>query len=311
MSKKFLLITLAIPLLGFAEDGGPIRGPVAGFVFDRETRAIRPVLGVPGSSYLGASILSDADAASIAPDGSAALAVQQSRLIVVKGIKTSSPEAIAVEGAIANPDLFAWSRTAAVIYSSATRQAQIVKELGTSPAASAAIDLSGLPGVVASIALHGDSILAGTEGGGVYLLARGQAARLIAAAQSPSALALVGSDLYFADRDSGSIWMVRDFENNSTAAVFAAGIDSPVALHSSAGRLFAASAGGRQLRTYDIATKAETSVLDLEFTPASFDFVGEPSLLLMARGVAGEQPYYLLDASQNPAVFFVPAGREQ
>jgi len=310
MSKKFLLITLAIPLLGLAEEGGPIRGPVAGFVFDRESRAIRPVLGVPGSSHLGSAILSDADAASIAPDGSAALATQQSRLIIARGIRTGSPEAVAVNQAIANADLFSWSRTAAVVYSSASRQAQIIRDLNATPSASSPIDFSGLPGVVSSIALHGDSIIAATEGGGVFLLSSGKT-RLIAASQSPSAVALSGTDLYFADRDGGSIWVVRDFENDATAAVFATGIDSPVALFASAGRLFAASAGTRQLRTYDLASKAETASIDLEFTPSSFDFAGEPSLLIMARGISGEQPYYLLDASQNPAVFFVPAGREQ
>jgi hypothetical protein len=269
------------------------------------------LIGVPGSAYLGTAIVSDADAGSIAPDGAAALAVTQGRLLVVKGIKTASPEATPVEGAIANADLFAWSRTGAAIYSSSTRQAQLVRELGSTPGVSAAMDLSGVPGVVASLALSGDSLLVGTEGGGVFLIKGTQAARLIGTAQSPSALAVVDSDLYFADRDSGSIWRIRDFAGDATSSVFAAGIDAPVGLFASSGRLFAASAGGRQLRIYDLATKAETAAMELEFTPSSFDFVGEGSLLLMARGVTGEQPYYLLDASQNPAVFFVPAGREQ
>jgi hypothetical protein len=310
MSKNLLLITLAIPLLGLAEDGGPIRGPVAGFVYDRETRAIRSVAGVPGSSYLGASILAEVDAASIASDGSSAIAVQQGRLVIVRGIRTASPEAQPLEGAISGAELFAWSRTSAAIYSPGQRQAQIIRELGSTPVVSEAVDLSGLPGTVTVMALAGDSLLVGSEGGGVHLVKRGQATRLIAGAQSPSALALAGEDLLFADRESGSIWRVNDFAGDATSSIFAAGIDSPVGLHVNAGRVFASSAGGRQLRIYDLATKAEAAVLDLEFTPGAFDFAGEPSLLLMARGVAGEQPYYLLDASQN-AVFFVPAGREQ
>jgi hypothetical protein len=311
MSKNLLLITLAIPLLGLAQDGGPIRGPVAGFIYDRETRAIRSVTGVPGSSYLGGSILADVDAASISSDGASAIAVQQGRLVVVRGIRTASPAAQPLEGALAGADLFAWSRTSAAIYSSAGRQAQIVREIGTAPAVSEPLDLSGLPGTVTVMALAGDSLVVGTEGGGVYLVKRGQSTRLIAGSQSPSALAVVGEDLLFADRESGSIWRVNDFAGDASSSIFASGIDSPVGLHVNNGRVFASSAGGRQLRIYDLATKAEGAALELEFTPAAFDFVGEPSLLLVARGVAGEQPYYLLDASQNPAVFFVPAGREQ
>jgi len=313
IAKKLFLIICAVPTLGMADDSAAVSGPVSGFVFDQSARMIRPVLGVPGAAYLGSALLSDVDAASVAPDGSAALAVQKGRLVAAPGIKTLAPQWTAVEGAISDADLFAWSQDAAAIYSSKTGQAQIVRNLLKSPAPSAVLDLSVLSGRVAALALEGDALLAGVEGadGGVYLLRSGKEPKLLAAAPGPVALAIAGRDLYFADRDGGRIWRIANFGDEPVPAVFAGGIDSPVGLYIAAGRLFVAGAGSNQLRLYDLASGADSGSLDLEFTPTTLDPLGARSLLLMARGVPGEQPYFVLDASQQPAVYFVPAGREQ
>ena len=47
--------------------------PVAGFVYDRASQTVRPMLGVPGATYIGSPVLNDVDVASVAPGGKWAL----------------------------------------------------------------------------------------------------------------------------------------------------------------------------------------------------------------------------------------------
>ena len=309
IARKLFLLILAAPLLALTDDGTEIAGPISGFVYDQAARSLRPVLGVPGASYLGDALASEVDAASIAPDGSAALIVQGGRLFAGAGIRNLAPAWTAVEGSLSDADLFAWSQDSAAVYASATGQAQIVRNSLRAPAASAAIDLSGLPGRVLSMALAGDAVVVGVEGGGVYLASLGNAPKLLAAAQTPVTIAIAGSDLYFADRDGGRIWQIADFAGAGNPQVFAGDLDAPVGLHIAGGRLLAASAGSRQLAVYDLTTHALAATLDLEFTPDTLEPVGARSLALIARAEAGRQPYYVVDTSPDPAVYFVPAGR--
>ena len=46
-----------------------LRGPVSGLIYDASSRSIRPVVGFPGSSYLGRPILRDLGKSFVAPDG--------------------------------------------------------------------------------------------------------------------------------------------------------------------------------------------------------------------------------------------------
>ena len=56
-SRLFPIIILAsLAAVVEAQPQGTINGPVAGYVFDKATRALRPVLGLPGASLLGGPI---------------------------------------------------------------------------------------------------------------------------------------------------------------------------------------------------------------------------------------------------------------
>ena len=44
------------PLSANAQNSGRIEGPISGVIFDRSSRALRPMIGVPGASYLGPAI---------------------------------------------------------------------------------------------------------------------------------------------------------------------------------------------------------------------------------------------------------------
>ena len=83
----------------------------------------------------------------------------------------------------------------------------------------------------------------------------------------------------------------------------------PVGLQLSGKRLFVASAGSRTLDVFDLDSRAAAGRIDLDFTPATLAAFGDKPLWLMNAG-DGEEPLYVLEGGREPAVYFVPAGRE-
>jgi hypothetical protein len=317
----FCLMCLA-PSLSLAQPSAAVGGVISGFLYDSSSRSIRAMLGIPGAAYIAPTVQSDLDAAAISPDGNAALASSRGRVYRItqlrQSIQSQAPARHAegrtglmslwtpVDGAIAAVDRIVWQGEAGALYSSSGRQAQILSGLSQNPTAGAAIDLSALPGAVAALAVNGPDLLVGVAGSGVYVVRAGSPARLLAPAQYPAAIRATGSGLYFADRDAGQIWQIADYGLGSTPVLFAGGLDTPVALHLSGNRLLSASGSGRTLTVFDLTTHTPTGTIDLAFTPTSLDPMGSPTLLIMAAAQPG-QPYYVVDISQDPAVYFVPA----
>lgn len=299
--------------MGSAQDGTALSGPVSGFVFDQKAQTLRPMLGIPGAAYLGSAVLGSLDAAAVAPDGSAALAVKEGKLLLVTGLK-AEPAAVEIEGAIEGAGRIAWAADglSAAVYAPASGRVQMLRKLNATPEADEAVDLSGLAGTVTALASAGDAIVVGLAdeaAGGVYFVKA--AARLLAAAARPSGIAVAGSDLFFADQDRGQVWQVAGFAGDATPMLFAEGLASPVGVQVAGNRLFVANAGDSTLEIFDRNARASAGRLALDAAPAMLGTCGNRAVLLLnAAGGAGE-PLYVLDAGENPAVYFVPAGREE
>jgi hypothetical protein len=311
----------ALAISGWAQPSAGVAGPVTGFIFDAPSGAVRPMLGIPGAAYLGNVVAAGLKTASVAPDGSAALAVQQmGRLMLYTGLRSAAPPvALHVPGTIAGVDHFAWppvsiTGSTAAVYSSRTGQAQILSGLGLSPIAGVPIDLSGLPGQVTALAFDGQRLIVGvasTEAGGIYLASASSGIQRIAHSVSPSAIDLSGNSLYFADNQAQQIWQVQSYAGTPAAVLFAndSGINSPAGIQVSADgqRLYAANAGSRSLSVYDIASRAPVQSLDLNFTPTRLDLFGD-SVTFLLNGT-GQGPLYVVrdGAPGKAAVYFVPA----
>ena len=316
MSSKLLLIFCEFAIVGWAGSSASLGGPVTGFVFDSQTLAIRPMLGIPGAAYIGAPVASQVAAASVSPDGSAAFVIRLGRLVLYTGLRGTAPASVTVDNAILGVDRFAWAAnaTAAAVYSSKSGQAQILTNLAQTPAAGAPIDLSSIPGTVAALAFDGQHILAGaasTESGGIYLAGAQTALERIAAASSPSAIVLAGGNLYFADRQSQQIWEVENYSKTPAVVLFAgdSGISAPAGLQLSADglRLYAANAGNQKLAIYDVASRSPLQSIDLDFTPTGLDRFGASSVYLLSS--SGQGPLHVLSDVNTAkiAVYFVPA----
>src|ERR1017187_576872 len=321
---RLFIALCALAISGWAQTSAGVAGPVTGFIFDAQVGAVRPMLGIPGAAYLGNVVAAGMNAASVAPDGSAALAVQQlGRLVLYTGLRSATPPvALHVPGAIAGVDHFAWAPinnassafSAAVVYSSRTGQAQILTSLAQSPVAAAPIDLSVLPGQVTALSFDGQRLIVGVasnEAGGIYLASASSGIQRIAHAASPSAIDLAGNSLYFADNQSQQIWQVQSYAGTPATVLFAndSGISSPAGLQVSADgqRLYAANAGSRTLAVYDIASRSPVQSLDLNFTPTRLDRFGDSSTFLLNG--AGQEPLYVVrdGGPGKAAVYFVPA----
>ena len=313
-------LTIALGVLaatGWAQPSTGVAGPVTGYIFDSHAGAVRPMLGIPGPAYLGNALAAGFHTASVAPDGSAALAVQErgGKLLFYSGFQTAKPVTSVVPGSLTGADRFAWSADSgsAAIYSSATGKGQILTGLAKAPSISAPIDLSSLPGPVTALAFDGSLLIAAVSGdsGGLYAASATAPPQRIAAALNPSAIALAGKSLYFADSQAQQIFQVQNYAGTAATVIFAsdASIDSPVGLELSVDgrRLYVANAGNQQLVAYDIASRGPMQNLPLPFTPTRLDRFGDPAVFVM-NGTGAGPLYVMRDGGPGKAaIYFVPS----
>jgi hypothetical protein len=314
MISKTLLLAGACTLVTLGQDSR-MSGPIPGFVFHSPTRSIRPIVGVPGSAYLGAMVAPDFDAASVSPLGKSALATRGGGLYFLQGLDTGQPLATPIEGAISGVDRFAWSLDglSAAVYSADSRQAQILRspDAAQPPGVESTLDLSTTAGLVSALVFDGKRLLIGA--GGVYA-ADNSGLKLLLPAADPGALALGAGnrDLFVADRTSNQIWMIGDYAGDATPMLFSAGLSSPVGLRLAGnGRyLLVANSGNRSVDALEILTRSSMKHIDLDFSPSRMDTVGSGALALLNAGANGE-PLYLIDSGDDLAVYFVPARSEE
>jgi hypothetical protein len=316
---KLAVIIGACALAALGEDAR-LMGPAPGFVFDRPSQSIRPILGVLGSSHLGSAVAGGFEVASISPLGTFALATQSGKLYLVRNLDASQPDVTSLDDALSGASRFAWAQDgmSVGIYSAESQQAQVLRNLTKTLSVETPVDLSALDGKVSALALDGTRLLIGAaspDSGGVYMADGQSAPKLLLRTANPAALSVdtANGDLYIADRDNNQIWMVRDYAGDAVPMLFAGdrdGISSPVGVRVSAGRLLVASAARRSIDAFEIVTRASLAHIDLDFAPARMDALGSGQLSLLNFG-GPDEPLYVLDSGANLAVYFVPAGGDQ
>ncbi len=295
---RFLPLLLAAACLASGAEQGGFSGPVSGVLFDSQTRAIRPVMGVPGAAYLGPPLAAEFELASVSPSGRMALAVERGRAVLIPlsgDLRTG-----ALDGALENVSRIAWVDASAAVIAAGSR-VQLWRNLDQRPELAVGGEVEG---EILALAAANDALLAATRGG-VYLVGKHSPARLLAAVEDASALAVWGRDLYVAGRERGEILVVRDFERGAGAEFFAR-VDDPAGLAVENGIVFAASGKKRQLAAFRVAGGGSAGEVDLDFEPVRIERLAGP-LFLLNHGGANE-PLYVLDAARGLAVYFIPAG---
>lgn len=296
------------------------RGPISGLLYDSPSRALRPVIGFPGASYLGAALVTGIENAWIAPDGESALVIEGGRVVLIQNLRGEGQHRPVLPETVERLDQVAWSPDSrvAVLYSAATRQLWRI-ESGNA-AAAVAIDLH-VPGEVAALAADAAAghILASirhAEEGGFYAVQDGGAARLIALANpGPAAFSRNGGVFFGVDLDTRQVLHCSASGSGSCEPLTFAGeqerLAEPrgIALSRDEKTLYVAGAAERVIRAYDLTARVLHSEIQLAAAPNMLaELAGTASVYLLASREKSGEPVWILDARLAPAVFFVPAG---
>jgi len=313
-----------------AEDSG-LRGPVMGFVLDTAKQVIRSVNGIAGSSTLGPSLdlPFPVAAAAFSPRGDFAVVVSGSedRSAYLVRHLNNEPATIPLDGGIKNADgiFFNVDASAGVLLSTEGCQLQLLRGLPGSPTAGLPLDLSSITGEISAIAVNrtatGVLIATSAEHGALYLAEAADAdspltARLIASFGKPTAIVLTNNekDVIVADAAVNQIVGIRNFSDGPESFLLASerdGISAPAGLLLSedSRKLYIANSARRTLDVWNFETRSIESSLFLDADPTRLvPFQGLSTFVL---NQVGEHPLLLFDVSDNPAVYFVPAGRDR
>ena len=324
MSWRFSCAPLALLTLAggsvYAQSAS-IHGPVAGFIFSAASHTVRPILGVPGSLHIDAALLNNVDSAFIAPGGQWALTITAGQPAFVSGLADLAPAAVSTSGLINAIDNVVWSRDGsfALLYSSSGNQLQRVQLSATAASADSPIDLSSWGRAVAlAIDPAGKQIAFGVTGSGIYRFTVGQSPALLSSIAQPAAAAFdsTGSYLYVIDQDSQQILQYPASGSGTTFASLAQPDGSPalsptgLALSGDGRYLLFADRTTQSAFVYEIASQNLVNTIPLDFSPSRFSALSAgPAFLL--NGDNPQEWLLVLDASQAPTVYFVPASQEE
>jgi len=292
-----------------------MRGPVSGLLVDTQTRAIRPIVGIPGSAYAGETAVREADFALAAPNGQTALVTRESSLYVLRRADSDQPVWRILGENAGTIGRAAWSEDAKALalYFPAESRLQLWAGMQEAPEITAEIDLSAAEGRLKSLAVTSDgttafAVIENGESGALYILKTGESPRILLALNRAGSLVLSGKSLYVADLERNEIVRLEDWDSGlsvTTVATAAHGVASPVgiALASGGELLLVANGETRQVVAVHTTRLTVEAVVDLDFMPTSLEPTG--SVFLLASGTAGESPAQVLDAS-TMKVYFVP-----
>lgn len=305
------IVSLICAPVMFAQSS-QLTGPISGYVFDRSSRGLRPILGIPGASTVGAPINfgGNAAAAWVAPRQDAAFVTASDGTFHLFRIQSGTATESVLNGLIEAPEqaVFSPTGTAAALYRAGS--IQTVRGLPDAPA---------IAGMVNASALGAPNSLAVSDDGTVLLAAAGNAVELFISGGDLGPLtataggALVAfapgqNDAAVVDPRGAGLVLFHDLTGGMQRQVVAepdAAIQSAVALAFSTDgqRLLLASATGRNVTAFDLASGGRSSVA-CSCAPTILERTGDRFRL----NEFGTEPLWLLDArTSTPTLVFVPA----
>lgn len=315
-----LILMTAIPPL--AAQQGRFEGPNSGLLFHLPSHSVRAILGVPGAAWLSSPFVRGLDFASVAPDGDRALIHSDSGWRLLDQLSETEPRFRPVEGVFDGVGRVAWNRKGsfAVLWSPTANGVQRIRISPNGVSVEAPESIAPLAGTITVLTVDssGEYVVIGVqhpESGGLYVMERGGSPRLVAPMATPADAVFTGSGrrLFAADRSTRSLVELTDVL--SPAAIFVdrenTGNMDPIALAVFEDSLFVANASSHSLLVFSLAERRVTREITLEFEPAGLiPFSRQPLYLLRSPEGPGE-PAWLLDARQEPAIWFVPAAEDQ
>ena len=236
------------------------KGPQLGYLWKADDETLRPVLGIPGASQVGASVV--AGETYVAGAGSAAsgvgLLVGSDGTVYRMSLPSGSPASLGVTSSGAAQIRFSPSGVAAVVFAAGSQQAVAVTGLTASPAARQIA----LPAQVADVAVADAGTVAVATAASIEVVGASGTAQPVAALSGPGRVAFVGTSdtLLATDAGANTLWLIR---SSSTAP--------QVVQVASAGMLKSPAGIGGSLDAHwaVVANAGESSVVRVDLTGAS------------------------------------------
>jgi hypothetical protein len=300
---------------GLFSQQGSIGGPVAGYVFDRQSQALRVIHGIPGASLIGEPVDfgSGISHAWAAPKLDAALVVTADGTARLFRLDNGKATERTVEG-IVSPERAVFSPSGTALALVTPGSVRIIKGLPDAPVVAGTVELpqdrvsataarsgklqrSG--GGPVAVSDDGAYLLYGSNGAIELLGISGDSRKLADAATGAlPAFAPGGHDAAIVDgqavalfRDASGAATVRRLPGISAA--------KGVAFSPDGGRLFVAATS---VMAVDVAT-GDRGEIACGCRPTGLARMGNAFRL----NELGNEPLWLLDASADPRVVFVPA----
>lgn len=319
-STRTAAACFALQLYALSLHAQSLEAPSDSYVFHAASRSLRQVVGMPGSSYLGAARFSNLDAASVSPSGNSALLRYGQNTRFVGNLQDRAAKPVKIEGLLKGIDRILWSENSsvAVAFSPATRQLQWVRALDSAPAAMEPVSLESVPGDLELLAVNGAAVFAyivSREGdsGKLYRIASDEPLRLAAVMGNPVSAAVDPRDqtLYVMDRPSRQLHSIRERQGGSVDELLAtlpeSSIPADIAVDPTTSDVYIVDQESRSIVIYSSESRTLSRLLPLESALISLERFGRFDFLIVPGG-SGPGPLLVLRSGKSPEILFIPTG---
>jgi len=310
---QLIFVLLAASAMVFSAS---LEGPRMGMVFDSSTKAIRPILGIPGAAIMGAPLKTALDLrrVAISPGQDFALASQgEHNEVVVVHLDRAPMTSTLVQGAHRGPDQMVFSpggRVAAIHYKDGNR----IQVLGGLPSAPKVMDELYLSGSAlhSTLAVGDDNTVLASGGNSVYWVTHSGEVPILKGVGKVSAITLTTARLALvADAGTNQIHRLQNLTNALETDILAGpaqGIATPVAvaISSDARRAFVANGKTGVVAILDLQGKTVLHKIDCGCRLTGLDRLDGDNLFRLTE--PSNKPMWVLEASaKETRVVFVPA----
>ncbi len=291
-------------------------GPQLGYAWKSADQTLRPILGVPGSSQIGASVVAPTTfvAAESSSANSIALLIGSDQQVYLMSLPNGTPAKINLAASAGSKIRFSPSGTAALVYVPGSPTASVVTNLASGPQ----IRLASFGAPVNSIAVSDDgtavAAVKASSGYALELITSANARQQLEALNGDGGLAFAGTgdDLLAADSASNTLSLIRSVSSSPSMSQIPTSnlLKTPIAVGAS-----------RNGRWAVVANSGESSVVQVDLTgaagPQRIACPSQPTVVepLAGNGVfrftdIGPEPAWIADlTAPNPSMFFIPASR--
>ena len=289
-------------------------GPQLGYAWKAQDQTLRPILGVPGSSQTGASVVPAASfvAAASSSPAATALLIGTDQQVYRMALPSGAPAQINLTAPSGARIRFSPSGAAALVYVPGSLSASLVTNLSSTPqvrpisVAAPILEIAvSDPGTVVAL-------LQATAGATLDLLPSAGGQQQLATVNGPGAMVFVGisDDLLAADSVANTLTLIRTVSTAPSVSQLPTAnlLKSPVAVGTALNGRWAV-----------VANAGEASVVQIDLTgavaPQRIPCPSQPAVVeqLSGNGVfrftpIGNTPTWIADiTSPNPAMLFIPA----